>query len=175
MTDAGYEVTAPGFQEAIKQLQAYPEQLHASMLRAVNSSLILLEGDARGNSPVGVSGQMRDSWAHRSDVLALNAIVGRVGSSLQRPFPYPVVVEFGRTAGKMPPPAALKRWVHLKLGVPKEEESSVAFLVARAISRRGTKAQQPLFRSWQKNAGQINQFFVNAFNEVTKLLGKKGT
>jgi hypothetical protein len=162
-------------QEAIQQLKAYPDQLHASMLRAVNSSLILLEGDARENSPVGVSGQMRDRWAHKSEVSAPGAIIGRVGSSLQRPFPYPVVIEFGRQPGSMPPPAALKRWVHLKLGVPKEEEASVAFLVARAIAKRGTKPQQPLFRSWQKNEAQINQLFVTAFNELIKRLGKKGT
>jgi len=50
---------------------------------------------------------------------------------------YAVPVEFGRRKGaRMPPPNALRGWARRKLGNP-----NLAFVVARAIARRGIKGR----------------------------------
>lgn len=58
---------------------------------------------------------------------------------------YAEYVENGRKAGKMPPPKILTAWVRKKLRIRKEKQAaSVAFLIARKIAKKGTKAQ-PFF------------------------------
>lgn len=58
---------------------------------------------------------------------------------------YAEYVENGRKAGKMPPQKILTAWVRKKLRIPKEKQAaSVAFLIARKIAKKGTKAQ-PFF------------------------------
>jgi hypothetical protein len=48
-------------------------------------------------------------------------------------------VERGRNPGKQPPREAIELWVRRKLGISGDEEvQSAAFLIARAIGRRGT-------------------------------------
>lgn len=55
--------------------------------------------------------------------------------------PHAVNVHEGRSPGsRRPPIAALVPWVERKLGVSGAEARSVAFLVARAIGRRGIRA-----------------------------------
>lgn len=55
---------------------------------------------------------------------------------------YAIVIEKGRRKNKRPPPrAALIPWVIAKLGVSRRDAPRVAFLVARAIGRRGITAR----------------------------------
>lgn len=57
------------------------------------------------------------------------------------PVAYAVPVEEG-TVPHFPPPGPLQLWVRRKLGITNEKEvRSVAFLIGRAISRRGTQAR----------------------------------
>ena len=58
---------------------------------------------------------------------------------------YAEYVENGRKEGKMPPPKILTAWVWKKLRILKEKQAaSVAFVIARKIAKKGTKAQ-PFF------------------------------
>lgn len=53
-----------------------------------------------------------------------------------------IYVEHGRGPGKFPPRAPIELWVRRKMGVADDAEvRAVAFLVARAIARRGTIAR----------------------------------
>ncbi|MCP5018913.1 MAG: HK97 gp10 family phage protein [Ketobacter sp.] len=74
--------------------------------------------------------------------------------------PYGEAVEFGRKPGKPPPTAAIKMWVIRKGIATGAEADSVAFLIARAIGKRGTKgafmfkrgfaqAKPAVLRYWQ--------------------------
>ena len=45
---------------------------------------------------------------------------------------------------------SIKRWVELKLSVPRKDSANVAFLVSRKISRKGTDPQPFLMPAWQK-------------------------
>ena len=75
---------------------------------------------------------------------------------------YAVPVEFGRRKGaRMPPPNALRGWARRKLGNP-----NLAFVVARAIARRGIKGR--FFMKAAHQAIMIKMPFQ------MKLLEKKG-
>lgn len=50
--------------------------------------------------------------------------------------PYAGVLEFGRRAGVMPPPAALVPWVRRKLRVDAKRAPGVAFAIARKLGQR---------------------------------------
>jgi len=66
---------------------------------------------------------------------------------------YGLYVEFGRGPGKMPPIDVLTRWVELKLKIKGKAAKAVAFMIARKIGKRGTKAQpflRPAFERTKK-------------------------
>jgi hypothetical protein len=60
-------------------------------------------------------------------------IEGTVGTSIS----YGEPVEYGRKPGKRPPVDAIEAWVTRKGIAPEGQERQVAFLIARAIGRRG--------------------------------------
>jgi phage gpG-like protein len=69
--------------------------------------------------------------------------------------PYARVVEFGRGAGKTPPPSGvIAAWLSRKGGDPK-----AAYAVARAIGARGIKARAFLFNTFEQLKPQIRQEF----------------
>jgi hypothetical protein len=52
--------------------------------------------------------------------------------------PYGPVIEHGRRAPKKPPPKeVIVRWIQRRLGKTEDEARSIAFVVARAIGKRG--------------------------------------
>lgn len=65
-------------------------------------------------------------------------------------------LEFGRKAGGFPPLAPIENWVKKK-GVETDPKKikSTAFLVARSISKKGTKARPYLIPAWRKNANDL--------------------
>jgi hypothetical protein len=70
-----------------------------------------------------------------------------VGASVQvyNKEPYAIVIEKGRRRNRRPPPrAVLIPWVMDKLGVSAKDAPRVAFLVARAIGKRGIAARPVL-------------------------------
>lgn len=56
---------------------------------------------------------------------------------------YGPVIEHGRRAPKKPPPKeVIVRWIQRRLGKTEDEARSLAFVVARAIGRRGLKGRK---------------------------------
>lgn len=86
------------------------------------------------------------------------------------PITYALPVEEG-TRPHFPPLAPLMRWAQLKLGVSEKESRSVAFLIARAISRRGTKAVRFFAQAWQATKGQVSERFAKARARIIERLG----
>lgn len=86
------------------------------------------------------------------------------------PITYALPVEEG-TKPHFPPLAPLMRWAQLKLGVSEKDSRSVAFLVARAISRRGTKAVRFFAQAWQATQGQVVDRFERARARIIERLG----
>jgi hypothetical protein len=83
--------------------------------------------------------------------------VGEVGSGLV----YAPIIEEGRTQGWFPPPEALREWARSKLG-----NERLAFVVARAISRRGFKAQPYLGPALEIVAPRVEAIFQARISEA---------
>jgi hypothetical protein len=89
------------------------------------------------------------------------------------PLVYGPPIEFGRKPGKMPPVDALKSWAARKLG-----DEKLAFVVARAIARKGysslqhTDKQQMFQDAWDQNQSLIEQHLTDLHVHVSEALLK---
>lgn len=111
---------------------------------AMEKSLLLVESDARRNA-VRDTGRLQNSITHS---ISGNGLEGKVGPSVG----YGLYVEMGRRPGKMPPMKAVAAWA--------QRHGINPFLVARAIGRKGIKAQPFLIPAYEKNKGRIEQLFA---------------
>lgn len=168
MSNFQYQVTIPLLDEQIKKLEGYDAIATPKLKDAMTKSVIKVQGGARENAPVGVSGRLRQSLGYEVSGGG-SAITGWVGSTMKDEV-YPSVMEVGRRPGSMPPPSALERWVHLVLGVPEKEITAVAFLVARSIQRRGIKGRRFLLNAYLVARSSIDGYFYSAIQEITKAL-----
>jgi len=77
-----------------------------------------------------------------------------------------LTVEYGRTAGKPMPPwgpgSALALWVERKAGGDK----SAAFLIARAIGRRGTKGAHMFQRAFDARRAEVEALFDRVIDDL---------
>lgn len=151
------------FERLELRLSTFGTDAQRELHRAMDSSLLLIELQARQNAAFD-TGRLAGSITHRITGTGLN-LEGRVGPSAR----YGVVVEFGRRAGaRMPPVDALIPWVrrHMGTGIPRrgarrqQALRARAFLVARAIGRRGIRARPFLRPAYQSNRAQIRQIFA---------------
>ena len=117
------------FEAVMAQLS--PEELDRRARSAMNESLAYLQGEVAKAIPVGVSGNTRQALFTEIRGKALPEIRGIVAN----PFLHTIVLEKGRKPGRMPPVEALRLWCQRKLG-----NAKLAFVVARAIGKKGTKA-----------------------------------
>lgn len=126
--------------------------------RAMTRSVLAIEGDAKGLVPVD-TGNLRRSITHEVSAQA-GGVVGRVGTNV----PYGRYVEEG-TRPHWPPVAAVAGWAR-RHGIE-------PFLVARAISRRGTKARPYLKPALTKNLATIDREFTQVVPRIlAKLAGR---
>jgi hypothetical protein len=81
-------------------------------------------------------------------------------------------IEFGRRPGaRMPPVEAIQLWVNHKLShVPAAQRRGVAFVIARAIARRGIPAKWVFRDGYQLVAGQVQSLFDRACDRIARRL-----
>lgn len=118
------------------------------------------------HTPVGATAALRDST--RAEVHRFpDSVELRIIQDARNPrnnFPYLPAVLRGRRAGARPPSGDLIPWVRRKLQVPEERVRLVAWRIARAIGRKGTRPQPyylevvrdsiPLFEDVANRTGQ---------------------
>lgn len=110
------------------------DEMALTMRRGVD----ILEAAIIQNWPVGATGLSRQAWGTN-----VQRGVTAVKGTVTNPLDYALFVDKGRAPGKPPPIAPIELWVRRVLGIPAPESRSVAFLVARAIGKRGTKKTAP--------------------------------
>ena len=136
----------------------------------MRKSVTTIEAKAKPLTPV-FRGRLRQSIV--SEIRGTGVeITGIVGSSLKNEV-YPSVMEFWRRPGKAPPAKALERWVWLVLKPPKKMVRSVAFVVARAIGKRGIKGKRFLQKGWEQSRRKVYQNFSKALADITEDLAKQ--
>ena len=158
MTIAGLEALRRGYQQA-------PEVTRRELLVAMTENTLLVEREVKDRLPK-VTGITAASVT--SDAFATSAgVLGTVGSSQ----PSALFLELG-TKPHMPPVQALVPWVRSVLGIRDAKQvKSVAFLVARKIARKGTKAQRNFEQAQAATEGQVLQRFEDAAGRVAAHLG----
>lgn len=123
-------------QEFGKELAGIDKLVRQEFSRTMTKSLNILEDAIVQRTPVN-QGILRAGTAteQRSMGRKLRGLV-------VNPVSYAWPVEAGRRPGKMPPVDAIKLWV-IRKGIARGKEAdSAAFLIARAIGRRGTQGSQ---------------------------------
>jgi hypothetical protein len=156
-------------EQNVKDLQGAP------FLRAMQQATLLVERTAKKEAKV-------DRGMHRSkltpDVTQVGTVTtGIVGSNLAYA-PYAVL----DTKPHWPPLAPLIEWVHRKglagsysvttrrrVGSKSSqytEDRRVAFIIARKISKRGTKGDMSLIKGIEQNAPRIYTLLGNAVAEI---------
>lgn len=145
-------------------LRQAPRIAREEMAIGLEEALSLLEREIKENMPVGAHGLLRGSVFHemRGDP---RGVAGIVGSPQQ----YALPVELG-TKPHFPPLAPLQDWVERKLGVDKSESKQVAFLIARKISRKGTKGQHPFEKGMSENSRQVISMIEAAIARIAARL-----
>lgn len=136
-------------------------------LRAAGAAAIPILQAATSKYPIHATGKFARGW--RAEVEAWDRLL------LRNAAPYSLYVEMGRRAGaRMPPVAALMPWVRLVLAVPERRVRLVAFLVARAISRRGIPARPVLLsaQTQKRLAAAMKTELVAALREAAKGAGR---
>lgn len=132
---------------------------------AMTEALMLLEREVKARTPIGATATARGSIAsevRRGSGAGRGAPVirGVVGS----PQAHVTVLERGRRPGAKPPPSdALELWVRRKLKITDiKKAKSAAFLIARAIGRRGTEAVKMFEEASKENETKVLKIFEKA-------------
>lgn len=137
-------VTVTGLKELQGRLNGAGQHTQSEMRSAMTASLILLEGEMKRLAPRD-TGRLQGSVSHTISGGG-SSITGRVGPSVQ----YGIFVEKG-TRAHFPPIDAISGWAR-RHGVH-------PFVLARAIARRGTRAQPFVEPAFLKHrAGVVKRF-----------------
>lgn len=157
---------------ALMQLQAQlrqaPGVVREELLAAMTEADAKLEAQVKELAPRGATGDLQRSVIGQERAVGPFGVEGLVASPLN----YAPPVELG-TKPHFPPVEALIDWVKAKLGVTGDKEArSVAFLVARKISRRGTKGQAMFEGALEHMTPEINAVFEAAQARIAdRILG----
>ncbi|OGS08253.1 MAG: hypothetical protein A2270_10505 [Elusimicrobia bacterium RIFOXYA12_FULL_51_18] len=149
--------------EITKTLPQLPQRLRNAIVKAMRESAVLVQSYAKLYAPV-FRGLLRVSISQNVSEEG-SRITGEVGSGLA----YASVVEEGRNPwpGAMPPPSGdLKAWARRKLG-----DERLAFVVARAIKRRGFRAQPYLRPALLGATPRIQTIFQTRILEALQQAG----
>lgn len=142
-------ISTKGTNQLLRKLERMGPAARDAASKVVTRGVFQISADAkRFATDSSDTGRLRDSIA--PDVKRTNrGTVGRVEAHAK----YASAVEFG-TRPHFPPVDALRDWARRRLG-----DENLAFVVARAISERGTKAQPFMRPAFNRNRKKIEGEF----------------
>ena len=163
------EVASIDYSQAQRVAQAFqlaPEIAEAELAAGMTEALLLLEREVKDATSTGATGLLRGSIAHKL-LGQKQDMLGKVFS----PLIYATPVELG-TKPHFPPLDALTDWVHSKFDLPRAQAKSVAFLIARKISKKGTKGQHMFRDTLNENASQVFNILDAAVDRIFARVGE---
>jgi hypothetical protein len=144
----------------------YPQESERARLSRVTEAALLLEKLVTEAAPVGAGPiHFRDTIFSKAALRGTSAW-GVVSS----PAKYAIPIELG-TRPHFPPVAAIQHWVERKLGHSGRDATSVAFLIARAISRRGTPAQHPFQKGFDAGRSRAESILARITDDIARAIG----
>lgn len=144
-----------------------PQIVEEESKRGLNTAVLVLEGAIKPAWPVGATGASRAGIQTSVTGVGVN-MVGRVFN----PVEYANAVETGRKPGTPPPTDRLLLWVRRKLKVSDEDARGVAYVVARAIGRRGTKGAFPFRKAFIEKRSQLEATLNAIPTRIVQRLGQ---
>lgn len=139
------------FANSPKVVQKYSQPAMQSSVDLVRRNIAPLTPSATGTLRGSLEGQVRGMGTH---------IKGLVQAGKFKP--YFAVQEYGRKSKKFPNVNSIAA----NMGLDK----NAAYLVARAIARRGTTGYKYMQRGWDKSQKAVNQFFREAIHKIAREL-----
>lgn len=144
----------------LSEIDAFADKLYefegavqAEQIYAMEAGISVLEQAITVRTPVNF-GTARQAWTHQITGTPAN-LLGEVFNPLE----YALPLELGRRPGKQPPTSAIELWVTRKLGLSGSEARNTAYLIARAIGRRGTQGAFMLRDGWAEAEPIIIRLF----------------
>ena len=152
------EVELTGWKELETKFSRGREYMLGAALTALRRLGGILVPAIKEETPVGATGHLKNYTVFQvlgtAEDMRLEI---RQSAASDRGFMYGVAVRQG-TRTHFPPYRALIPWVMRKLGISGEKEASrVAYLVARKISKVGTKANPYHVRVMESHVGTVQQ------------------
>jgi hypothetical protein len=146
-------IEVEGLKELQEALKQFGEEWEPIASRALTPGLAILVSYVHEKA-LSDRGTTAASVASQIERTAGSEIIGKVGSSIEGA---PNILEFGRKAGRMPPPKRLEEWAGL------HGMEGLGFVIARAIGARGWKTPAPhtLSKAVRERASAV----VKAFEE----------
>jgi len=135
--------------------------------RTMQESLDVLRQAIVTRTPVN-TGALRASVMTDVRGQGLDDLIGVVST----PLIYGLPVEHGRRPGKMPPVDAIRYWVIRKQIADEEGAESAAWMIARAIGRRGTKGAHMFEEGLKASRGAISRLWGNTTRLIVRAMGR---
>lgn len=149
------DITITGLDETRRKVEQVATDLHGRpMLDGMRQATLLVERDAKRAAPVD-TGRLRASIASQVRVEG-TSVTGVVGSNVV----YAAAVELG-SRPHFPPPGALSAWASRHGGMN-------PYLVARAISRRGTRPRHFLKGAFEQNKARITRILGDTVSAIVR-------
>lgn len=155
-----------GIDPLLARLRQSDAIIREELTKAMHEATLAIEADAKGRVPQDTRMLMR-SIVSEVRPIGGGGVRGVVGVLRGPATGYARVVEEGRGANKRPPPSApIAAWLRRKGGDP-----SRAYVVARAIGRRGIRPRPYLIPAFQAQRGKVESIFRAAIGRIVKRLG----
>lgn len=157
-----YTIDTSDVTEVVTALFSTENALREGLQVTTNKAVGLYENAVAGFTPVN-SGALRGSitTAVTGTPVSLH---GEVVTDIIYGWP----VEEGRRPGRMPPVDAIQLWVTRKLGIGGLEARRVAYVIARAIGRRGTKGAFMFKKGFEQMTPIVKRMFDDAITAAAR-------
>jgi len=151
----------------LKELtEKYPEASQAARVGRITEAALLLERDIKLRTPVGAGPiHLRDTIFQRVSVSG-RSVSGILGT----PAVYGESVEMG-TKPHFPPVDPIQHWVERKLGIEGKQARSVAYLIARKISKKGTEGAEMFGKGFAENEAAVIRILEQIPADIIRLVG----
>jgi len=164
-----YEIDIPEKLRKLNPAAAYIKARNKHLPSAMERSVLAAKSAVLPLVPIGASGEARRSI--QSQVLpGPYQIVGKVVSTMRRPNVYIYVLNSGRPAGKkMASSTQLEPWVQAKgLASNPTRVRQIAFLIARAVQRKGIKGYGFFWNGLENTKKMIDSYHKQAIDAIVR-------
>jgi hypothetical protein len=147
-------------------IERYPEAARAAQISRITEAALMAEQAIKEHTPVGAGPiHLRDTIFHK-----INATGTPIWGVISTPLAYGEPVEVG-TRPHFPPIDPIAHWVEKKIGASGKEARSIAFLIARAISRRGTKGAKMFQISFEELNMKLLDVLGKIPDDIVRMVG----